>query len=160
MRTAFIVVAFSSIIGCLADPEPEPTLAATAPASIGTATDARSRLEQGFDTLLRANGGSACDVERGVQACVATTAAGGLRTLRVGDPIPSVSTLRLCSTGGSCTLLPPPPPPTTFHCHALIPCVPLLVGCIVHGELICHSSESQRQGAAADLSCSCQDTTS
>lgn len=151
MRLAsFIAIAISCLVaGCAVDADPG------APVSVEAANEGsteqvvvtRTRLEQGFDTLLRANGGS-CDIDQDRQVCVTTTVGGLRRPLRVGDPIPSASTLSLCVAGGACFPVPPPPP--AIKCHHLVPCTAVLVGCIVHGELQCHPSDG-------DLECSCVD---
>jgi len=113
----------------------------------------RSRLEQNCDALLRANGGRGCDVESGRQMCVVTTAVRPARVLQIGDPVPSSTTLRLCSAG-TCNPVPPVASPYGFHCATISSCLPISVGCSNGGTMTCEPVENPF-GGEPGLSCSC-----
>jgi hypothetical protein len=140
-----IVIAFAT--GCAVDDELDSSTAA--------ATVNRSPLEANCDDLLLANDGRGCDVENGRQVCIITTAVSPPRVLRVGDAIPSGSTLELC-TGGACSFVTPQPAPEKFHCAGLSGCLPLAVGCGDSGaSMHCEPHPSPFPGGGTDYYCSC-----
>lgn len=144
--TVFAAVA---VAGCALDPAVERDLEPQATVAAAVAT--RSPLERNLDAMLRASDGSGCDQEDGRQVCLVTTAVDPHRVLQIGDPVPSIATLSVC-TAASCTIVAPPAPPKSLHCSALAACLPLAVGC-VHGELHCEPTRGPFGGR--DLNCEC-----
>jgi hypothetical protein len=146
---ASVAVWLSVSAGCAVDQSIDPNAESDAVVAQSVAT--RNPLERNLDAMLRANDGSGCDLEGGRQVCIVTTTVEPRRVLRIDDSIPSLATLSVC-TGASCTIVTPPPPPKALHCSALIPCLPLAVGC-VHGEMHCEPSRGPFGGR--DLNCEC-----
>lgn len=144
------VVALATSVGCAVESEPEADIEEDSLAQ--SIAIARSRLEANFDSLLVANSGRGCQVVSGRETCIVTSAVNPSRVLRVGDSIPSVSALRLC-TGSSCAPVQPIPlAPGTFHCSGLALCAPLAAGCL-KGALRCEPHKGPFGGE--DLTCEC-----
>lgn len=142
----WVAIAFvATVAGCAVEDTDTETAAATV---------TRSLLERNCDDLLLANDGRGCDVESGRQVCILTTAVDPARVLQVGDPIPSASTLHLCS-GGTCTGVKPQSAPSSFHCAGLAGCLPLAIGCSNGGEMHCEPHPSPFPGGGTDYSCTC-----
>jgi len=127
--------------------------ASPAEAEAAQAATVRSALERNFDTLLRANQGSACSTDSTGTTCVVNRAVQPARNLRPGDPIPASAALRLCAPGGGCIAIPPPPAAGVF-CPSLALCAPLAVGCPTGGSLQCTPSPGPFGGI--NLHCHCE----
>jgi hypothetical protein len=149
MRIQIWFLVLASTVGCAIDSGDSGDSGEVASAITVT----RSGVEQNCDALLRANGGHGCGVENGRQVCVVTTAVRPARVLQIGDPVPSSTTLRLCSAG-TCNPVPPVASPYGFHCPTISSCLPIAVGCANGGRMTCEPVANPF-GGESGLSCSC-----